>query len=199
MSEGRTALKAYECLYIVHPAAQEAELKSSSEKYSKIIADNGGTLNKAEVLGKRQLAYRVNNVREGSFILLRFEGVNETLNELEHNMRVDDRVFRHMVTYEIPEGVGYNDELMVLTEKKDRPRRGGRRRFRGDDGGGGGGGGRYRRDDRDDRRDDRLDERRDGPPAAAKPAGEGAPESAPATDSAPAAEAPAPTTEGGSE
>ncbi len=192
MSEGRTALKAYECLYIVHPAAQEAELKSSSEKYSKIIADNGGTLNKAEVLGKRQLAYRVNNLREGSYILLRFEGGNETLSELEHNMRVDDRVFRHMVTYEIPEGVGYNDELMVLTEKKDRPRRGGRRRFRGDDGGGGG---RYRRDDRDDRRD----ERRDSPPAEAKPAGDAAPESAPAADSAPAAEAPAPRTEGGSE
>ncbi len=185
-------MKAYECLYIVHPAAQEAELKGSSEKYGKIITDNEGTLNKAEILGKRQLAYRINNVREGSYILLRFEGVNNTLNELEHNMRVDDRIFRYMVTYEIPEGVGRSDELMVLTEKKDRPRRGGggRRRFSRDDGGGGGGGGRYRRDDHDDR-DDRGGRDRGPAPAPAAPEAK--------ADSAPAAEAPAPANEGGTE
>jgi small subunit ribosomal protein S6 len=194
MSEGRTALKAYECLYIVHPAAQEAELKGSSEKYGKIITDNEGTLNKAEILGKRQLAYRINNVREGSYILLRFEGENKTLDELEHNMRVDDRIFRYMVTYEIPEGVGRSDELMVLTEKKDRPRRGGggRRRFNRDDGGGGGGGGggRYRRDDHDDR-DDRGGRDRGPAPAPAAPEAK--------ADSAPAAESPAPAKEGGTE
>jgi len=191
MSEGRTALKAYECLYIVHPAAQETELKSSQEKYGKIIAEHGGTLNKAEVLGKRQLAYRVNNQREGSYILLRFEGGNDTLSELEHNLHVDDRVFRHMVTYEIPEGVGYSDELMTLSEKKERPRRG-RRRFRGDDGGG-----RYRRDDRRPESSDRRPSpAREAQPSPAVPAAEagGASEASPAP-----AEAPAPATEGGTE
>jgi len=185
-------LKAYECLYIVNPAAQEAELKESSEKFGKIIADNGGTLSKGEVLGKRRLAYRVNKMTEGNYILLRFEGGNDALKELEHNLRVDDRVFRYMVTYEIPEGVGYNDELMVLTEKKDRPRRGGgggRRRFRSDEGGGGGGG-RYRRDDRDgDSRRDSHDSRRSE---------SSAPAASPSAETAPAA-APAPKTEGGSE
>lgn len=132
MSEGRTALKAYECLYLVHPAAQEVELQASVEKFGKIIADNGGSVKKSDIWGKRQLAYRIQKESEANYILLRFEGINETLTELEHNLRVDDRIFRYMVTYEVAEGVGRSEKLMAITERKERPRRGGRRRFRED-------------------------------------------------------------------
>ena len=191
MSEGRTALKAYECLYLVHPAAQEVELQASAEKYGKIIADNGGAVSKTDIWGKRQLAYRINKENEANYILLRFEGVNDTLAELEHNLRVDDRVFRHMVTYEVPEGTGRSEKLMAITERKERPRRGGRRRFRDD----------YSRGPRQGGRRDEGDEERGSrapapAPAPAAPAGD-KPEAAPAAPAPEASETPKP--EGGDE
>jgi small subunit ribosomal protein S6 len=169
-------LKAYECLYLVHPAAQTVELQASAEKYGKIIADNGGTLKETDIWGKRQLAYRIQKESEANYILLRFDGVNETLAELEHNLRVDDRIFRHMVTYEVPEGTGRSEKLMAITERKERPRRGGRRRFRDD----------YSRGPRQGGRRDEESDRRDEERGARAPAESAPPESAPApaTDSA---------------
>lgn len=133
-------MRSYECLYIVHPAADTTELDQSVADYSELIEKNGGTVSKADIWGKRQLAYPINHLHEGNYILLRFEGNEDVLKTMEQSMRIKERVLRHMITYEIPEGAGYNDELMVLTEKKPRPpRRGGDR------------GGRFRRNYRDSR------------------------------------------------
>lgn len=178
-------MKAYECLYILHPAAAEPELKQSADKYGKIITEQGGTLNKTDIWGKRELAYRIRNLTSGNYILLRFEGDNNVLDHLSHGFRVDDRVFRNMITYEIPEGTGYNDEIMVLSEKKERPRRG-RRRFERRPGGGGRFSGGPRRDEGDRPRPPREE--------TAAP-----PQVAPAEASAPASDSPENPSAGGEE
>ncbi len=182
-------MRSYECLYIVHPAADSVELEKSTGKYTELITEKGGVITKVDPWGKRKLAYEIDKVGDGNFILLRFQAEPDTIAELEFRMRVDDRVLRYMTSYEIAEGAGRSDELMVLTERKERERRGrGRGGPRGGGGGGrgGGGGGGYR--DRGPRRDEGDSERR--PPAAA-------PQSSSA-GSAPSAPAPKPS-EGGSE
>jgi len=185
-------LRSYECLYIVHPAADTAELNSSAQKYGETIQGKGGALKQADIWGKRALAFPINHHTDGSYILLRFDAEPEAVTELQWRMRVDDRVLRHMVSYEIPEGAGRSDELMVLTEKKDRDRRGrGRGRGRGRD--------RYRRDDRDRDRDERRPDRPAGPRPAEAGAGEPA-DGRPAADAPSAPEskaAPEPKSEGG--
>ncbi|MBN2171900.1 MAG: 30S ribosomal protein S6 [Candidatus Krumholzibacteriota bacterium] len=175
-------MRSYECLYIVHPAADTAELNSSAQKYSETIQGKGGTLKQADIWGKRALAFPINHHTDGSYILLRFDAEPEAVTELQWRLRVDDRVLRHMVSYEIPEGAGRSDELMVLTEKKDRDRRGrGRGRGRSP--------GRFRRDDRD-RGDERGRPDRSDRPAGARPAEARSGASQPAADR-PAGHAPA--------
>lgn len=117
-------MRAYECLYIVHPGADNAELESSAAKFGELITGKGGAVRKTEVWGKRQLAYPIQKFSDGSYILLRFDAEPATIAELEFRLRVDDRVLRYMTCYEVPEGTGRSDELMQLTERKERERRG---------------------------------------------------------------------------
>jgi len=125
-------LRSYECLFIVHPAADSNELSGSAEKYGEIITGKGGTVHKTDLWGKRKLAYPIEKHSDGNYILLRFEAEPATIAELEFRMRVDDRVLRYMTSYEVPEGAGRSEELMQLTERKERDRRGrGRGRGRG--------------------------------------------------------------------
>ena len=146
-------MRAYECLYIVHPGADSSELEQSAAKFSERVTEQGGEIRKVDQWGKRQLAYPIQKLTDGNYILVRFDAEPDAIAELEFRLRVDDRVLRYMTTYDVPEGTGRNDELMQLTERKDRDRRGGRGRPRGGGrfGGGGraGGGGRF--EDRDDR------------------------------------------------
>jgi small subunit ribosomal protein S6 len=133
-------LRAYECLYIVHPGADAVELDGSTKKYTEIIEGKGGSVRKADIWGRRQLGYPIKNISDGNYVLLRFDAPPEAIADLEFRMRVDDRILRYMTAYEIAEGAGMSDELMALTERKERDRRG---RGRGRGRGGGGGGGRF--------------------------------------------------------
>ncbi|MCB1162108.1 MAG: 30S ribosomal protein S6 [Candidatus Krumholzibacteriia bacterium] len=149
-------MRAYECLYIVHPAADSSELEQSAAKFGEIVTGQGGTVRQVDQWGKRQLAYPIQKFTDGNYILMRFDAPATTIAELEFRMRVDDRVLRYMTSYEVPEGAGQNDELMQLTERKERDRRGRGRgpRGRGPRPGGGRGpredGPRPPRDDQDD-------------------------------------------------
>jgi len=117
-------LRAYECLYIIHPGADSTELEQSVAKFSELIVGQGGTVRQVDQWGKRQLAYPIQKLTDGNYILMRFEAPPATIAELEFRMRVDDRVLRYMTSYEVAEGAGRSDELMQLTERKERDRRG---------------------------------------------------------------------------
>ncbi len=117
-------MRAYECIYIIHPGADGSELEKSAAKFSELITGQGGTVRKADLWGKRQLAYPIQKFTDGSYVLLRFDAEPATIAELEFRLRVDDRVLRYMTCYEVPEGTGKSDELMQLTERKERDRRG---------------------------------------------------------------------------
>ena len=60
------------------------------------ITDQGGSITKAETLGRRQLAYEILHKREGTFVDLELEGSGREIAELERRMRVNDRILRYL-------------------------------------------------------------------------------------------------------
>lgn len=86
----------YEIVFIIDPDAADDEVARLSENFQKIITDQGGSITKAEMMGRRLLAYEINHKREGSYILLETEGSGAEIAELERRMRVNDRVLRYM-------------------------------------------------------------------------------------------------------
>ena len=86
----------YEIVFIVDPGADDAEVMKLSEAVQKIITDQGGTITKIDMWGRRQLAYEINHQKEGSYVLLEVEGSGAEIAELERRMRVNDRILRYM-------------------------------------------------------------------------------------------------------
>ena len=92
MAEKRT----YEIVFIIDPGADDAEVMKLSEAIQKIITDQGGVITKIDMMGRRQLAYEINQQKEGSYVLLEVEGSGAEIAELERRMRVNDRILRYM-------------------------------------------------------------------------------------------------------
>ena len=90
------ANRTYEVIFIIDPEADEAEVTRLNEAVQKIVTDQGGNITKAEMMGRRQLAYEIGHKREGTYVLLEVDGSGREIAELERRMRVNDRILRYM-------------------------------------------------------------------------------------------------------
>ena len=92
MAEKRT----YEVIFIIDPDTADTEVMQLSEGVQKIITNQGGSITKTEMMGKRQLAYEINHKRNGIYVLLEVEGSGAEIAEVERRMRVNDQILRYM-------------------------------------------------------------------------------------------------------
>jgi small subunit ribosomal protein S6 len=92
LAEKRT----YEVIFIIDPDTADNEVMQLSEGVQKIITNQGGSITKTEMMGKRQLAYEINHKRNGIYVLLEVEGSGAEIAEVERRMRVNDQILRYM-------------------------------------------------------------------------------------------------------
>ena len=85
----------YETLFVVSGALPEEEAKSVAEKFTTLIAENG-KIAKIDEWGKRRLAYPINKVTEGYYVLVTFTGAPEFPEELERLFGINDAILRSM-------------------------------------------------------------------------------------------------------
>jgi small subunit ribosomal protein S6 len=88
--------RVYEVVFIVDPDMQDEEIARLAESLSGIVTDQGGVITRNEVLGRRQLAYRIGRRNEGVYVLFEIEGTGHEIAELERRMRVNDQVMRYL-------------------------------------------------------------------------------------------------------
>ena len=88
----------YESLYVIVPDLTEEENASVIEKFSSIIAANGGEIEAVDGWGDRRLAYTIDYKAEGYYVLVVFSAPAEVPAELERNLKNDERIMRYKVT-----------------------------------------------------------------------------------------------------
>ena len=86
----------YEVLYIIDPAQGEEGIAALVEKF-KAMVEAEGTLTNIDVWGKRRLAYEINDLNEGYYVLMNFESKPEFPAELERVMKITDGILRCLV------------------------------------------------------------------------------------------------------
>lgn len=89
-------MKNYEIMYICKASYEEA-IQSITEKFNAIINQNGGTVEKTDVWGKKRLAYEIQDLAEGIYVLVNFAATPVCIKELDRVMRIDDAILRHMI------------------------------------------------------------------------------------------------------
>jgi small subunit ribosomal protein S6 len=90
-------LRDYELIVIVSPDVPEEELPTHLDKISEFITNKGGSVTDVERWGKRKLAYPINHFREGNYVLTRFKLEPGTTAELEANLRISEKILRHLL------------------------------------------------------------------------------------------------------
>lgn len=88
-------MRRYESVWVVHGDLPDEEVKSTIDKFSRIISSHGGMLVGLDDWGRRKLAYKVKGTTRGYYLLADFAGTPVTVKELERNYRIDDRVIRY--------------------------------------------------------------------------------------------------------
>ena len=91
-------MRDYEALYILRPDLGEEAIKATVEKFSALVAEQGGSVSKIDEWGTRKLAYEVEDYLDGYYVLMDFASENTCPSELERVFKITDEVLRYMVT-----------------------------------------------------------------------------------------------------
>ncbi len=86
----------YELVYILKPSAGEEKRAQLLEKLRDII-EVEGTIENVDEWGNRKLAYEIDKINEGYYVLVNFKSGTEIINELNRNLRIADEVMRHLI------------------------------------------------------------------------------------------------------
>jgi len=86
----------YEVVYIMDPAVGEEGITALNERFKSLVSANG-TLTEVDEWGKRRLAYPINDLTEGYYVLMSFTSGAEFPAELDRILKITDGVIRSMI------------------------------------------------------------------------------------------------------
>ncbi|WP_010279175.1 30S ribosomal protein S6 [Paenibacillus senegalensis] len=89
-------MRKYEVMYILKSELEQDAVQSAIEKFEGII-NNGGEITKSEIMGKRRLAYEIDDYRDGIYVLVNFNATSEVVAELDRVMKISDEIIRYLI------------------------------------------------------------------------------------------------------
>jgi len=89
-------MKAYELLFFVSPSIDEDTRLATMTRVESTIAESKGVIDNIDNWGKRKLAFEINGLSEGDYVLIDFHAEPESIAELDRVLRITDAVVRHM-------------------------------------------------------------------------------------------------------
>ncbi len=86
----------YEAVYILDPSLSEEAIASLIAKFKGVVEANG-TVSEIDEWGKRRLAYPINDLMEGYYVLMTFNAAAAIPAELDRVFRITEGVMRSMI------------------------------------------------------------------------------------------------------
>lgn len=87
----------YEAMYILDPNLGEEATAALVEKFKTLVEQKNGTVSEVNEWGKRRLAYLINDLAEGYYVLMTFTAEPTVPHELDRIFRITDGVMRSMI------------------------------------------------------------------------------------------------------
>lgn len=115
-------MRHYEIVFMVHPD-QSDQVGGMTERYSKLVADSGGTVHRLEDWGRRQLAYPINKIHKAHYVLMNVECEQSALDEITTLFRYNDAVLRNLVIKRKDAITEMSDIMKAENESRERKAR----------------------------------------------------------------------------
>lgn len=102
-----TKLKPYETMYIVRPNLDEEATDRVVAQVEDFIKSHGGQSVVTDKKGRKRLAYEVNKMRDGFYVLTTFEAPPEAVAQIKRMMTLSEDIIRTIVCIAEPETSTY--------------------------------------------------------------------------------------------
>lgn len=90
-------MRTYELTFIVASDVDDQEYNGILAQMSKWVEELQGKVVKTDQWGRRRLAYNIAEYSEGYYVTLVLEMEPRTTSDLERNIRLNERILRHLV------------------------------------------------------------------------------------------------------
>ena len=90
-------MKAYELLLLLNPSLDEESRAAVLDKVQGVITADGGVVDNLDPWGKRKLAFEIEKMTEGDYVLIDFHTTPAAIAELDRVLHITDSVVRYMI------------------------------------------------------------------------------------------------------
>lgn len=87
----------YELMVILNPEIDERQVAPNLDKFLKVITNDGGSIDNVDIWGRRRLAYEIQKKNEGIYAVVNFTATAEATQELDRQLKLDERIMRTKV------------------------------------------------------------------------------------------------------
>src|SRR5918996_5934933 len=90
-------MRHYELMVILDPSLDERTVAPSLEKFLDVIRNDGGSVEKVDVWGRRRLAYEIDKHAEGIYVVLDLNSEPASVKELDRQLNLNETILRTKV------------------------------------------------------------------------------------------------------
>lgn len=91
-------MRPYELMVIIDPDVDERTVEPSLQKFLNVITNDGGTIEKVDIWGRRRLAYDIQKKSEGIYAVVNFTATPATAQELDRVLGLNETIMRTKIT-----------------------------------------------------------------------------------------------------
>ena len=87
-------MRRYELMVLLDPDVEERTVAPSLEQYLGVIRQDGGTVEKVDIWGRRRLAYEIDKKAEGIYAVVDLVAEPAAVKELDRQLSLNETVLR---------------------------------------------------------------------------------------------------------
>ncbi|NLS10456.1 30S ribosomal protein S6 [Nesterenkonia sp. MY13] len=87
-------MRHYELMVLVDPEVDERTVEPTLGKYMELVKKDGGSVDKIDIWGRRQLAYEIQKKNEAIYAVVDFHSTPDSAKELDRLLRLNETILR---------------------------------------------------------------------------------------------------------
>ncbi|GAA3364488.1 hypothetical protein GCM10020366_60550 [Saccharopolyspora gregorii] len=96
-------MRHYELMVILDPSLDERTVPQSLENFLKVIRNDGGSVEKLDVWGRRRLAFEIEKQAEGIYVVVDINSEPASIKELDRQLNLNETILRTKVQRRVAE------------------------------------------------------------------------------------------------
>jgi small subunit ribosomal protein S6 len=98
--------KNYEAIFIIRPNLDEDAVDRTVATVEEFVKGQGGLIDTIDKKGRKRLAYEVDKMRDGYYVVMNYRGKPESVAPFKRMMTLSEDIMRSLVVFLEPEEVG---------------------------------------------------------------------------------------------